>query len=413
MIHETEPDGTALDAKTSSSKRPFIAITVATLLAVATIGAGIWWGAGALTPTSPAGTSIGNRVVQKHLDGLIARGFPAALASLTHPSGDHEDYVSGVGDPKSGEKVPTNGEVRIGSNTKTFTAVVVLQLVQEGLVELDTPIESYLPGLLRGQGIDGATITVRQLLQHTSGLPEYTNEIALELQKIRHTYFSPRDLIDLALRQPAHFGPGKSWEYNNTNYILLGLLIEKMTQRPIFEQITERITEPLDFKHTYFPEVGEQDFRGAHPAGFHPDAKGTQTNVSRLDPSWGWAAGQVISTPSELNEFTRAVLDGRLLGPEMLAEMKKTVPSDDSLWPGAEYGLGLQSYPLSCGGVIWGHGGDIHGFQTRNGVASDGTAFSVAVTSLPWAFINIKDEELLMKTYKSVTDTVDAAFCQK
>jgi D-alanyl-D-alanine carboxypeptidase len=408
MPTDTEHDGTTQTATPRSRKR-IVATAATSALAVGALVAGAWWGAGAVLP----GSAAANPVVQERLDGLVDIGFPAALASVTHPDGDHDDYVAGVGDIETGEDVPVDGEVRVGSNTKTYTAVVVLQLVEEGLVELDSPVETYLPGLVRGEGIDASTISVRQLLQHMSGLPEYTTGIAADIEKIQHAYMSPRDLLDLALAQPAHFAPGEKWEYSNTNYLLLGLLIERMTQRPIFEVITERIIEPLDLEHTYFPTVGEQDFRGEHPTGYHVDADGEQIDVSELDPSWGWAAGQIIASPSDLNVFAQAVLDGRLLGDAMMTEMQTTVPSDESLWPGAQYGLGLERYPLSCGGEIWGHGGDIHGFETRNGVASDGTAFSVAVTSLPWGFIDRDDEEALMTAYKAVTETVDAAFCEK
>jgi len=252
---------------------------------------------------------------------------------------------------------------------------------------------------------------VRQLLQHTSGLPEYTATIGADIAALQHSYFPPRDLVDLALAEPAHFAPGAQWEYSNTNYVILGMLIEKLEKRPLFEVITSRIIEPLGLADTYFPTVGEQHLRGTHPKGYHVDANGKQFDVSVLDPSFGWAAGAIVATPSDLNEFFRAVFDGRLLDDATMAEMKKTVPSDDGLSEGVEYGLGVQSSPLSCGGLIWGHGGDIHGYETRNGVADDGTAFTVAVTSLPWGFIDQKDEKKLLGAYKAVIDSVDAAFC--
>jgi D-alanyl-D-alanine carboxypeptidase len=397
--------------KTPRSRKRTIVTGATGLVAAGALVAGAWWGAGTLFPDSASGAATENTVVQERLDGRVDIGFPAALGSLTQPDGEHDDYVAGVGNVKTGADVPVDGEVRVGSNTKTYTAVIVLQLVEEGLVELDSPIETYLPGLVHGEGIDGSAITVRQLLQHTSGLPNYTAGIATEIEKLQHAYMSPRDLIDLALAQPATALPGEKWEYSNTNYVLLGLLIERMTERPIFEEVTERIIEPLGLTHTYFPTVGEQGFRGEHPTGYHVSAAGEQIDVSELDPSWGWAAGQIIATPSELNEFMRAVVDGRLLSEESMTQMQTTVPSDESLWPGAAYGLGLESYPLSCGGEIWGHGGDIHGFETRNGVAEDGTAFTVAVTSLPWGFIEMDADEELMEAYTAVTETVDAALC--
>jgi D-alanyl-D-alanine carboxypeptidase len=399
------------DPKTPRSSKRTIVTGATGLVAAGALVAGAWWGAGTFWPGTASSAAAENPVVQERLDGLVETGFPGALGSLTHPNGAHDDYVAGVGNVKSGAEVPVDGEVRVGSNTKTYTAVVVLQLVEEGLVDLDSPIETYLPGLVRGESIDASKITVRQLLQHTSGLPNYTSALAAEIEKIQHAYMSPRDLLDLALTEPATGAPGEKWEYSNTNYVLLGLLIERLTQRPIFEEVTERIIEPLGLSHTYFPTVGEEGFRGEHPTGYHVSAAGKQIDVSELDPSWGWAAGQIIATPSELNEFMRAVVDGRLLSEESMTQMQTTVPSDESLWPGAAYGLGLERYSLSCGGEIWGHGGDIHGFETRNGVAEDGTAFTVAVTSLPWGFIEMDAEEELMEAYTAVTETVDAAFC--
>lgn len=407
--HDNEGTATGSIQSPRPSRKRALIIGAASVLAVGALVAGTW-GANAVLGAS------GNSVVQQQLDELVDSGFPAALATLTEPDGTHDDFVSGVGNIETGEDVPIDGEIRLASNTKTFTAVVVLQLAEEGLIELDSAIETYLPGLVQAEGIDGALITVRQLLQHTSGLPNYSAQIATDIESLQHAYSSPRDLIDLAFLGAPSFAPGGSWEYSNTNYVLLGLLIERITERPIFEAITERIIEPLSLEHTYFPNVGEQGFRGDHVSGYHLNAEGEQIDVSELDPSWGWAAGQMIGTTSELNEFTQAILDGRLLGDEMLAEMKTTVPVDDPLWgPGSGYGLGIQSYPLSCGGEIWGHGGDIHGFETRNGVAEDGTAFGVVVTSLPWGIpgTDLEDQDGLLEIYKSVTEVVDAALCDK
>ncbi|MCC3276549.1 beta-lactamase family protein [Arthrobacter sp. zg-Y20] len=416
MNPETESAATTHETRAPSSFKRTVAFAATGLLAAGTVSAGAWWGissvAAADTTDAPT-AAAGNTVIQTQLDQLVDRGFPAALASLTHPDGSHEDFVSGVGNVETGEDVPVDGEVRIGSNTKMFTAVTVLQLVEQGQVELDAPIEKYLPGLLHGEGIDGANITVRQLLQHTSGLPEYTDALAVDFKQMQHSYKSPRDLMDMALAQPALFSPGERWEYSNTNYIVLGLLVEKVTQRPLGEEITRRIIEPLGLQHTYFPAQGEQEFRGAHPSGYHMEADLQRYDVTELDPSWAWAAGEIIASPSDLNEFNRAVVDGRLLSEASMAEMQKTVPSDETLFPGAQYGLGLERYPLSCGGEIWGHGGDIQGYETRNGVTADGTAFTIAVTSLPAAIGDPANEELVLENYKSVTQALDTVLCSK
>jgi D-alanyl-D-alanine carboxypeptidase len=339
--------------------------------------------------------------VRPQLQSLVGDGgFPGALAAVRDRDGRSRNLTAGVGDLRTGARVPVDGQVRIGSNTKTFVAVAVLQLVAERKVALDEPVETYLPGLVKGEGIDGRRITVRQLLQHTSGLPNYTELMELDdFFAVRHTYMEPRELLDVALAHPADFAPGAKFAYSNTNYVVAGLLIQKVTGRPLIEVLTERVIRRAGLRHTYFPAVGEQGIREAHPHGYHPDATGKPRDITVLDPSWGWAAGQMVATPSDLNAFFRALLGGRLLPAEQLRQMRTTVPAD--LFPGARYGLGLVSVPLSCGGLAWGHGGDIPGYETRGGVTEDGRAATVAVTSLP------ADEAQAEKVLK----VVDTALC--
>lgn len=323
--------------------------------------------------------------VRKGLDRLVHEDrYPAALASTVSGAGHTQHFTAGVADVKTGAKVPVDGQVRAGSNTKAFTATVVLQLVGEGKVKLDAPIEAYLPNLVRGEGIDGRHITVRQLLQHTSGLPNYTNFIGDFTGKNRHTYRQPRTLLDTALAHKAVFAPGTRWEYSNTNYILAGLLIEEVTGRPLAEQITKRVIDRIGLRHTYFPAVGDEDIREAHPQGYSAAKPGAPLeNVTEMDPSWGWAAGQLISTPSDLNRFFTALFGGKLLKPAQLTQMRTTVKVPDSagLGPGVRYGLGVTSTRLSCGGRMWGHGGDITGYGTRTGTTADGRAITIAVTA--------------------------------
>lgn len=328
-------------------------------------------------------------------------GYPAALASVREPSGRVRNATAGVGDLRTREPVPVDGEVRIGSNTKTFTAVVVLQLVAEGKLELDAPVERYLPKLVRGEGIDGNAITIRQLLQHTSGLPNYTNFLADGLLPYQHWYAEPRTLLDLALEQKATSAPGTTFAYSNTNYLIAGLIVEKLTHRPIAEQIERRIIKPLHLRRTYFPGLGEERLRGAHPHGYHHDDPAKPlVDVSEQDPSFGWAAGQMVSTPSEVNRFFVALLQGRLLPPNLLREMRKTIPAPE-LGSDARYGLGLISHELPCGGLSWGHGGTITGYSTTNAATDDGRAATVAVTNLP------RTEEQLAR----IEAVVDSALC--
>ncbi|MGD3108320.1 serine hydrolase domain-containing protein [Streptomyces sp. YGL11-2] len=329
--------------------------------------------------------------------------YPAALAAVTGRDGRDRNYTAGVADVRTGARVPVDGQVRVASNTKAFTATVVLQLVGEGRVALDAPLERYLPGLVRGEGIDGRRITVRQLLQHTSGLPNYTDFLG-DFATYRHAHLSPRVLLDRALAHKAVFAPGTNWSYSNTNYLLAGLLVEKVTGRPLAEQITRRVIDRIGLRHTYLPGAGEERLRAAHPEGYRAvKGGGPLEDVTEMDTSWAWAAGQLVSTPSDLNRFFTALFGGALLRPAQLAQMRSTVPAGHGLWPGARYGLGVISTPLRCGGLMWGHGGDIPGYRTRTGVTDDGRAVTLAVTADPAPVAQDPDDSL---------DFLDGVLCR-
>ncbi|MFJ7243083.1 serine hydrolase domain-containing protein [Kitasatospora sp. NPDC098652] len=360
----------------------------------------------ALTALTPTAATAAPRpdVVQQRLDALVQEdGMPAALATVKGRDGRTRTYTSGVGDLATGAKVPVDGQLRAGSNTKAFTAVVVLQLVAEGKVGLDTDIDTYLPGLLRGDGIDGRKITVRQLLQHTSGLPEYMEAPGLtDFTTIQYRYFEPRELLDGALAQKALFPAGTDWAYSNTNYLVAGLLVQKVTGRPYGEEVTKRVIDRIGLRHTYVPATGETALREPHPHGYlprtAPDAP--QVDYTEMDSSMAWAAGAVVSTNSDLNTFYGALLAGRLLPAAQLAQMRTTVPAE-LLGPGVRYGLGIQSRPLTCGGLVWGHGGTAAAYRNRGGVTEDGRAVSITVTTVPDA-----------PATKHLTDAVDAALCR-
>ncbi|GAA3116094.1 serine hydrolase domain-containing protein [Streptomyces rectiviolaceus] len=355
---------------------------------------------GALAPPA-ASAAARPDTVQQGLNSLVhTDGLPAALAGTQDREGRTRDYTAGVGDLATGSKVPRDGQVRIGSNTKTFTAVVVLQLVGEGKIRLDAPVDTYLPGLVRGKGIDGRRITVRHLLQQTSGLPNYSNYLGDDVR-----YFEPRELVDIALQHKADFAPGKKWAYSNTNYVLAGLIVEKVTGRPLAKEMDQRIIKRIGLRHTYFPAPGDATIREPHPHGYYRDAADAPLqDVTEIDPSWGWAAGQLVSTNSDLNRFYSALLSGDLLPRAQLAQMRgSTRPAEGTFGRGARYGLGIVSKPLPCGdGLYWGHGGSFPGYETRGGATDDGRAANVAVT------MQLSDEA----GRKRVDKVVVAALCR-
>ncbi|TDD61468.1 class A beta-lactamase-related serine hydrolase [Kribbella antibiotica] len=382
-----------------------------TKLAAAAVAAGLVTAA-VVTATPPAVAdsnlvaSRPSNAVQRDLDRLVKDShFPATLAAVRDRDGRTRNYTAGAGDLKTKAKVPVDGQVRIASNTKTFVATVVLQLVGEGKIALDEPIEKYLPGMVRGKGIDANKITVRQLLQHTSGLADYDQDLVTDYLTVRHTYFEPRELVDVALAHGSQSAPGTKWSYSNTNYIIAGLLVQKVTGRPLGEEITKRVINRIGLQHTYWPATGDQTIREDHPKGYWMTEPGKPlVDVTEQETSLAWAAGALISTPSDLNKFFSALIGGKLLKPAQLEEMLTTVEAPDASARGAaRYGLGIQTFKLSCGGFAWSHGGDAPGYETRNAITTDGRRqATVAVTTLPTT----------LEMAAAVENVVDAAICR-
>lgn len=319
----------------------------------------------------PAVTSALNR-----LTGTV----PGAQAVVTE-RGHSWTAIAGLGDLERRAPFPDGAHVRIGSNTKTFTATVVLQLVAEGKVDLDAPVERYLPGVVHGAGIDGERITIRNLLQHTSGLPAYDQLVGAEFDRNPLTRYETTDLVRRAMTLPAQFPPGAGWSYSNTNYLVAGMVIERVTGNSVAAEITRRIITPLGLTATYYPAAGETALREPHPTGYYV-IDGQRVDHTRIDPSVAGAAGAMVGTGADLNRFFTALLSGELLPPAQLAEMKRTVTAGHPDRPFG-YGLGLMHRTLSCGKESWSHGGDFNGFETRGGVTADGRAVTVSVNQIP------------------------------
>ncbi|HVK25470.1 MAG TPA: serine hydrolase domain-containing protein, partial [Actinokineospora sp.] len=280
---------------------------------------------------------------------------------------------SGTAELDRPRPVPLTGRFRVGSVTKMFTATVLLQLVGEGRVELDRPVSAYLPGLLP----DGDRITVRMLLQHSSGLFNYTDALPMDpegFEAIRFQHHSPLDLVALATSRPLDFPPGTVRAYSNTNYIVAGLVIEKVTGDSYEHAVERRIIRPLRLWATEVP--GDRpDIAGPHAHGYSR-VGGAPVDVSRLNPSVAWAAGAIVSSTADLDRFLAALMTGRLLPEAQLAEMLRTSPE------GA--GLGIFETPLPCGGSLWGHDGQIPGYSAMAVSSRDGrTRVEMSVTSAP------------------------------
>ncbi|MFI6603211.1 serine hydrolase domain-containing protein [Nonomuraea sp. NPDC050536] len=284
---------------------------------------------------------------QALLDRIVASGTVSAIAEIR--DGDKLwRGTSGKVSLGSSRPAPMNGRYRIGSPTKTFTATVLLQLVEEGKLQLTDTVEQWLPGLLTKEDV-----TVKNLLQHTSGIPDYTKNMFDEYgPKDRYRTWTPKELVARVAKLPPEFAPGARFSYSNTNYIVLGMLIERVTGRPYETEVRERIVRPLGLRHTSLPGASPQ-IPGPHAHNYLPTKSG-MLDVTRFNPTIAYAAGEIISTTQDMNQFYRALFQGKLLPQAQVKQMQES---------GKQYGYGLEVAPLPCG-TMYGHGGGGPGFRT-------------------------------------------------
>ncbi|MFI8509813.1 serine hydrolase domain-containing protein [Streptomyces sp. NPDC085460] len=331
--------------------------------------------ASAATPATPAPDLAGVRAA---LDAAMAQGAPGAMARFTGPGGV-ESLTAGVRDRASGAPMDIHARFRIGSVSKTFSTVVLLQLVEEDRLELDAPVNRYLPGLLPDD-----RITVRHLLTHRSGLADYTNAMFADtvpgFEAVRNRVFTYQELVDLSLAEPRTTEPGVSYRYSNANFVVVGMLIEKLTGKPVDRAYERRIFKPLKLRDTSYVHPDTR-IKGLRVRGYlHPDAAGEPlVDSTEQTVSWAQSAGAVISTPADLNTFTSALMRGRLLSPAMMEEMTTVTPTDTT--DTRFYGLGLRRYDLSCGAQVFGHTGTVQGYYTYAFSTRDGRRSLSAVAN--------------------------------
>ncbi|GAB1512412.1 serine hydrolase domain-containing protein [Actinophytocola sp. KF-1] len=310
--------------------------------------------------------------VQAVVDGFVAHGAPGALV-YTQDRRGRWSVASGTAELGTDRPIRPRDRVRVASNTKMFVAAVVLQLVGEGRIALDAPVARYLPGLVRGNGYDDTKITVRQLLRHTSGMADYIEDVLADPAAGDHPW-QAADLVAIGLRHPPLFAPGTGWAYSNTGYLVLGMIVEAVTGDDVGAAITDRLIRPLGLRHTSYPAAGDKRIPGPHAHGYFAFPGQPVADVTELEPSLPGAAASMISTGPDLTRFVRALSSGAVLRPDLLAQMRETVPAD-----GPDYGLGIREIPLPCGGVAWGHGGNMPGFDSFTAATEDGRAVFVVV----------------------------------
>jgi D-alanyl-D-alanine carboxypeptidase len=301
--------------------------------------------------------------------------IPGAIVYVDIPGQGTWLKTMGTGDLSTKAPLDANGYVRIGSITKTITATVVLQLVEEGKLHLDDPLSKYQPEVP-----NGAHITIRQLLNMTSGIFSYPDDSAFwpATDANPNRVWNPKELLAMALKHPPYSPPGQGFHYSDTNYILLGLIIEQITHQPVEAVFRQRVFTPLGMHETVMPALTSTAFPTPHPHGYqygssnqamnepvltgaaaaHANATaGTPRDVTALNPSEAWTAGAVLSTLHDLKIWARALATGTLLTAQMQHERLSGMVPIDRL--GDSHGLGIgRIYGLL------GYNGQIQGFST-------------------------------------------------
>ncbi|MEW1841483.1 serine hydrolase domain-containing protein [Nonomuraea angiospora] len=337
--------------------------------------------------------------LQKAIEEIVESGFVGVALRVRDERGEWAGSA-GARELGGSAKPPIDGHVRIGSNTKTFTATLVLQLVAEGKLGLDTPAADYLPGF----GLD-RRITVRMLLQHTSGVFNFTGEVYDDGTIVHgipvpygstgkewvdnrfHTY-RPEELVELALSKPARFEPGEGWSYSNTNFVLARLLIEKVTGRSLAEEMRRLILGPLGLSGTVVPDASpEIPAPHAHAYYRYEDAGEHKTiDITRHNPSWVSTGGDMISTTRDLATFISALLGGRLLPAHLLAEMCTPRPTGI---PNMDYGLGVFVVTTDGGTLISHNGGTVGSAALMYSTPDGSKTMTAALNSVDDADLSI------------------------
>ncbi|MFI9272233.1 serine hydrolase domain-containing protein [Kitasatospora sp. NPDC052896] len=367
-----------------------VALALTTVLGATLTACGAATAAPAPAPARGQLAELARQNVDAGVPGVIVR-----VDDGRHPVIDIADQAPWT---TADHRLTASDEFRMGSNTKTMVATLVLQLVAEHRLALTDPVERWLPGLVP----NGQAITVRMLLNHTSGLANYLYDPAVLTsytgQDTRQ--WTPEELLAAGTAQPPLFAPGTRFSYSNTNYIALGLVLQRATGQSLADLIQQHIAGPLHLHHTYLPASPTTDPQLAH--GYEPDAvhltpllpAGSPPGSSFAGPHRGpadvdtttdnqstlWAAGGIVSTAEDWAAFDTALLSGKLLPAAQLAEMRTTVPEDPTAPNGDGYGLGLRKVVFPCG-TVWGHDGQAAGYSSETYTDSTGRRTVAVLTS--------------------------------
>ncbi|MFJ7042003.1 serine hydrolase domain-containing protein [Streptomyces sp. NPDC101112] len=358
-----------------------------------------------VAPTrSAAHDALDRTALRGTLDAFHEAGMYGAYSAVREGR-DGWKGASGLADVDTGRKVTPNMRHRIGSISKTFTAVAILQQVEKGRIKLDAPVTRYVPDLFPGADRQrGDAITVRMLLNHTSHLGDYVlgafpslaQNSTASLDEHRFRTIRPQELVRLGLAAPATGSPGaQPGSYSNTNYVVAGLILEKVTGQKAATYLTRNVIDRAGLHHTAFPRT---------PYIKGPHAKMYESFYGLIDPprdysvydmSWAYTAGALTSTMDDLNRFYAKLLTGKLIGRASLAEMQRTVPVNVGPGVAIDYGLGIYTLEIPGCGTFWGHDGGVFGAGTISLTRADGRRqLSLGFTLMKYQRLNEEGTEL-------------------
>jgi D-alanyl-D-alanine carboxypeptidase len=375
--------------RTTTTRRAALAATAVLIGALAATGCGSGAGSGA--------HDVGNKAaIQAKMDRLVSLGVPG-ITVLVRDGDKSLQLTSGVSDLEKRTAVAADDHFRIGSIAKPYVATVVMQLVEEGKLDLDDPVERYLPGMVP----NGADISLRRLLNHTSGIADYSEvsqEVAAPYVKGDYAHvWTPRQLVRIAVAAGPLFKPGAGVHYSNTNYALIGLVIEQASGHSLGRELRTRIFEPLKLTNTTFSTDGHMPT--PHARGYLVGS-GKPVDVTEVYPYY-WGAGNLVADADDVAVFYKALMRGKLVSPASLAEMKKVVAQT----PDRGQGLGLVSGRNRCG-RFYGHDGSVPGYFSDALVMNSGRQVVFLVNS-----VSIQDNVANPKAQKVLGEVVETAAC--
>ena len=357
----------------------------------------------AAAPPAAAASQASSPDLSAVIAGLPRADATAALVRVGGTEGSWQGS-SGVHDLESGAPADPAARFRAGSVTKVFTAATVLQLAAEGRIDLDRPARSYLPDLIPGRY---ARVTVRQLLNHTHGIPapDFPGDTVEEWYANRFVVHTPEAMVRSATAKPREFRPGTRQHYLNIGYTIAGLLVERVTGDTYERQVERRILRPLGLRDTYFP--GEAaEITGPYNHGYQTmrldDGTTGLRDVSVWGTTDGWAAGDIVSTTADLERFTRVLFKGGVVRGPLLEEMF-TLPKVPDLKSGdpAAYSAGLSMKKLG-GREVWGKTGGRWGYNAAIASTRDGArtlVYSVNSTDAKGQDMNPTALRLMVAAY--------------